>query len=101
MGVFTRPDSRWYWIFNELTKQKTRTDFLISEDGAPLARAHYERVMAETAARQQQLPMGIPEAAAAHLGHRLADHLMTDPAFREALTRLVRTYTQRLIARRR
>jgi hypothetical protein len=101
MGVFRRPDSRYYWIYNELTKQKTRTDILISDDGAPLAWALYERRRAEASAQQHQLPMGIPEAAAAHLGERLADHLMTDPAFRVALERLVRTHTRRLALERR
>src|SRR4029450_13360619 len=97
MGVFTRPESRYYWIYNELTKGKTRTDILISDDGAPLAWALYERRRAETSGQQHQLPMGIPEAAAAHLGERLAAHLMTEPAFRVALERFARSHTRRLV----
>jgi predicted DNA-binding transcriptional regulator AlpA len=59
MGVFTRPDSRWYWMWNELTKQKTRTDVLVGEtvaqrrESRARAQAFYQGAMADTVARCQ------------------------------------------------
>ncbi|HMJ82996.1 MAG TPA: tyrosine-type recombinase/integrase [Vicinamibacterales bacterium] len=55
MGVYQRPESKYYWLYLETTKQKERTDVLIGEtaaqkkDAKRLAEETYQRRMLELA----------------------------------------------------
>lgn len=62
MGIFTRPDSKYWWTYNELTKQKERTAILIGEtirqrrDSRPLAQQVYVERMHESGSKRHRLP---------------------------------------------
>ncbi len=66
MGVFRRPDSRYWWIYIETIKRKERTEFLIGEttaqkhDSRKLATDRYHQRMNELAARLYRLPSAQP-----------------------------------------
>jgi len=66
MGVFTRPDSPYWWLWLETTKQREKTDIAIGETTAQrresrrLATDRYHQRMNELAARLYQLPSAQP-----------------------------------------
>lgn len=66
MGVFTRADSPYYWLWLETTHQKERTDIKIGEtvtqrrDSRALADDRYHQRMNELAARLYRLPTATP-----------------------------------------
>ena len=66
MGLFTRPTSKYWWIYLETTKRKERTEFLIGEttaqkhDSRKLALDRYHQRMNELAARLYRLPSAQP-----------------------------------------
>lgn len=66
MGVFTRGDSPYYWLFLETTKQKEKTEFKIGRtvsqrrDSRKLAEDRYHQRMNELAARLYKLPSALP-----------------------------------------
>lgn len=66
MGVFARPDSPYWWIFLETTKQKERTLFKIGtthaqkRDSRKLAEDRYHQRMNDVAARIYKLPSAQP-----------------------------------------
>lgn len=66
MGVFSRPDSKRWWLFLETTKEKVRTEFLIGttatqrRDSRALADALYHQRMNAAAARLYKLPGAKP-----------------------------------------
>ncbi len=66
MAVFSRPDSRFWWLYLETTKQKERTDIPIGataaqrRDGRKLAEDRYHQRMNELAARLYKLPTATP-----------------------------------------
>lgn len=67
MGVFTRPDSPYYWLYLETTRQRERTDIRIGlttaqrHDSRKLAEDRYHQRMNQIAARLYKLPSAIPE----------------------------------------
>jgi len=71
MGVFTRPDSPWYWLWLETAppgQEREKTDIRIGtttaqrHDSRQLANDLYHRRMNEIAARIHRLPQGLPKA---------------------------------------
>lgn len=66
MGVFVRPDSPWYWLYLETSRQKERTDIRIGTttaqrtDSKRLALDRYHQRMNELAARLYKLPSALP-----------------------------------------
>jgi hypothetical protein len=66
MGIFTRPDSPYWWLFLETTKQKEKTEIRIGEttaqrkDSRRVATDRYHQRMNELAARLYQLPTARP-----------------------------------------
>lgn len=66
MGVFSRSDSAYWWLYLETVKRKERTEFLIGEttaqkhDSRKLAVDRYHQRMNEVAARLYLLPTAIP-----------------------------------------
>ena len=66
MGVYCRPDSPYWWLFLETTKQKERTEFKVGEttaqrhDSRKLADDRYHQRMNEIAARLYRLPSAVP-----------------------------------------
>jgi Phage integrase family len=66
MGLFTRPDSPYWWLFLETTKQKERTDIRLGEttaqrkDSRKLATDRYHQRMNELSARLYKLPSATP-----------------------------------------
>lgn len=66
MGVFSRSDSPYWWLYLETTKQKERTTFKIGEtttqrkDSRRLADDRYHQRMNEIAARLYKLPGAQP-----------------------------------------
>lgn len=66
MGVFSRPDSKYWWLYLESTKEKERTEFLIGEttaqrhDSRKLALDRYHQRMNDIAARLYKLPSAMP-----------------------------------------
>lgn len=66
MGVFSRPDSPYWWLFLETTKQKEKTDLRIGtttahrHDSRKLAEDRYHQRMNELAARLYKLPSAQP-----------------------------------------
>ncbi|HJS76759.1 MAG TPA: tyrosine-type recombinase/integrase [Burkholderiales bacterium] len=68
MGIFKRPDSKYWWLFLETTRQKERTDILIGEtiaqrqDAKRLANEAYQRRMLEIADKKiKRLPDDKPQ----------------------------------------
>lgn len=85
MGVYTRPDSPYFWLYLETTKQKERTKILIGEtaaqrhEGRRLADQRYYQRMNELAARLYKLPSAQPairfdKYAAAYLADVISQH---------------------------
>lgn len=66
MGVFSRPDSQYWWLYLESTKDKERTEFKIGttvaqkHDSRKLAEDRYHQRMNEIAARLYRLPSSMP-----------------------------------------
>lgn len=66
MSVFVRPDSPWYWLWLETTRQKEKTDIRIGTtaaqraDSRQLAEDRYHQRMNEIAARLYKLPAAMP-----------------------------------------
>lgn len=66
MGVFARPDSKWWWLYLETTKEKERTAIRVGEtttqrrDSRALADALYHQRMNAAAARLYKLPGAKP-----------------------------------------
>jgi integrase len=66
MGVFTRPDSPYWWLWLETTSQKEGTDIRIGEttaqrrDSRAIAEDRYHQRMNELAARLYKLPSATP-----------------------------------------
>jgi len=66
LGVFTRPDSPWWWLYLETTKRKERTKIKIGQttaqrhDSRRLANELYHQRMNELAARLYKLPTAQP-----------------------------------------
>jgi integrase len=66
MGLFTRPDSPYWWLFLETTKQKEKTDIKVGEtvaqrkDSRRIALDRYHQRMNELAARLYRLPTATP-----------------------------------------
>lgn len=66
MGVFTRPDSRYYWLYLETIEHKERTDIRVGtttsqrKDSRRLADERYHQRMNELAARLYKLPSAQP-----------------------------------------
>lgn len=66
MGLFTRPDSPYWWLWLETTRQKERTDIRIGTttdqrtDSRRLASDRYHQRMNELAARLYKLPSAMP-----------------------------------------
>jgi len=66
MGVFTRPDSLYWWLYLETTKEKERTDFPVGtttaqrKDSRRLAEALYHERMQAIGARRHKLPSAQP-----------------------------------------
>jgi integrase len=66
MGLFTRPDSPYWWLYLETTKQRERTAFKIGttaaqrHDSRKLAEDRYHQRMNELAARLYKLPTAQP-----------------------------------------
>jgi len=66
MGVFSRPDSPYWWIYLERQKIRERTDFKIGDtvaqrkDSRRLASDLYHQRMNESAARLYKLPSAAP-----------------------------------------
>lgn len=66
MAPFTRPDSPYWWLFLETTRQKERTDFKIGltttqrRESRRLAEERYHQRMNEIAARLYRLPSAQP-----------------------------------------
>jgi hypothetical protein len=66
MGVFTRPDSPWWWLYLETTREKERTDIKVGttvaqrHDSRKLADDRYHQRMNELAARLYKLPSAQP-----------------------------------------
>lgn len=66
MGVFTRPDSPWYWLYLETTKTREKTDIRVGvttaqrKDSRKLADDRYHQRCNEVAARLYKLPSASP-----------------------------------------
>jgi integrase len=66
VGLFTRPDSPYWWLFLETTKQKERTDIRLGEttaqrkDSRKLALDRYHQRMNDLAARLYRLVSATP-----------------------------------------
>lgn len=66
MGAFTRPDSKYWWLYLETTRHKERTAFLVGKtktqqrDSKILATTRYHQRMNELAARLYRLPSAQP-----------------------------------------
>lgn len=66
MGVYSRPDSQYWWLYLESTKEKERTEFKIGttvaqkHDSRKLADDRYHQRMNELAARLYRLPSAMP-----------------------------------------
>lgn len=66
MGVYTRPDSPFWWIYLETTRLKEKTDIVIGhtttqrKDSRKLADDRYHQRMNEVAARLYKLPSAQP-----------------------------------------
>lgn len=66
MGVFSRPDSPYWWIYLETGQLKERTEFKIGttvsqkRDSLKLANDRYHQRMNELAARLYRLPSALP-----------------------------------------
>ncbi len=66
MGIFTRPDSPYWWLWLETTKQKERTAIVVGEttaqrtDSKRVALDRYHQRMNELAARLYKLPSSLP-----------------------------------------
>ena len=67
MGVFKRPDSKYWWLYLETTRQRERTDILLGDtiaqrtDAKRLAKEAYQRRMLELAEQKvKRLPHGPP-----------------------------------------
>lgn len=66
MGVFSRPDSPYWWLYLETTKERERTEFKIGttvvqkRDSRKLADDRYHQRMNELAARLYRLPSAMP-----------------------------------------
>jgi integrase len=66
MGVFRRPDSPYWWLWLETTKQREKTDIAVGEtttqrrDSRRLATDRYHQRMNQLAARLYQLPSAQP-----------------------------------------
>jgi len=77
MGVFTRPDSLYWWLYLETTKEKERTDFPVGtttaqrKDSRRLAEALYHERMQAIGARRHKLPSAQPAPASAK--HQIAE----------------------------
>lgn len=63
MGVFTRSDSKYFWLYLETIRRKERTDILVGDtvaqrrDNRRLADARYHQRMNTIAARHYKLPL--------------------------------------------
>jgi integrase len=66
VAVFSRPDSKWWWLYLETTREKEKTDILIGQtasqrrDSRKLADDRYHQRMNELAARLYKLPSASP-----------------------------------------
>jgi len=66
MGIYTRPESPYWWLYLETTKQKEKTDIPVGlttiqrRDSKKLALDRYHQRMNELAARLYQLPTARP-----------------------------------------
>jgi integrase len=66
VGIFTRPDSSWWWLYLETGRTKERTDIKIGKttaqrhDSRLLAEQRYHQRMNEIAARVHRLPSARP-----------------------------------------
>lgn len=95
MGLYTRPDSRYWWLWLETTGQKERTDIRVGttaaqrHDSRQLAEDRYHQRMNELAARLYKLPSAQPairfgkyadtyqtDVIALHKGHRREAELL-------------------------
>lgn len=115
MGVFTRKKpngdlhSPFWWYFNERTKEKVRTEFLIGattqqrKDSRRLAEALYHEVMTEQAKGVHRLPQERPEIRfAAYAGPYATDviaHRAGAQREQEMLQHLVRFFGEDLITK--
>ncbi len=66
MGIYTRPDSSFWWVYLETTKRRFKTEFLVGEttaqrhDSKKLASDLYHQQMNDLAARLYRLPSAMP-----------------------------------------
>lgn len=66
MGVYSRPDSPWWWLYLETTERKVKTDIKIGKttaqrhDSRKLADDLYHQQMNDLAARIYRLPSAMP-----------------------------------------
>jgi len=83
MGVFKRPDSQYWWLYLETTKQRERTPILVGEtatqraDAKRLAKDAYQLRMHELAERKvRRLPHGPPMIRFAEYAKTYAEHVI-------------------------
>jgi integrase len=83
MGIFKRPDSPYWWLWLETTKQRERTPILVGEtasqraDNKRLAKDAYQRRMHELAEQQvHRLPNAPPMVRFAAYAETYAQHVI-------------------------
>jgi integrase len=100
MGLFTRPDSPYWWLFLETTKSKEKTEIKIGEttaqrkDSKRVATDRYHQRMNELAARLYQLPSARPAIRFA----KYAEPYATDTIAHRAGARREREILKQLVA---
>jgi integrase len=100
MGLFTRPDSPYWWLFLETTKQKEKTEIRLGEtvaqrkDSRKVALDRYHQRMNELAARLYRLPSATPAIRFA----TYAEPYKTDTIAHRAGARREREILKQLVA---
>jgi integrase len=91
MGIFKRPDSKYWWLYLETTRQRERTPILLGEtiaqrqDAKRLAKEAYQRRMLEVAEQTvKRLPNGPPMIRFGAYAETYAQHVI---AFRRGARR--------------
>lgn len=108
MGVYSRPDSDYWWLYLETTKRRERTEFKVGEtttrrrDSRRLAEDLYHQRMNDLAARLYKLPSAMAairfdKYADAYEAHTIAHH-KGEERERSAVKPLVRFFGDDLLS---